>query len=62
MAHLNLWQRQMDAKEIGAFLLVIAEKVNPVKANKGLFMKECAQLRGKADMRLVAQMVDAVLQ
>lgn len=51
----------MSEDEIKAFIDSIAETIEPVKNNKGKYMKECAKLRGKADMKLVAQIVDSIL-
>lgn len=47
--------------EIKMFIDSIGETIEPVKNNKGKYMKECARLRGKADMKLVAQIVDSIL-
>lgn len=43
------------------FLGGVFEEIEPIKNNKGRIMKECSKLRGKADMKLVAQLVDKVL-
>lgn len=51
----------MNEDEIKIFINSIGETIEPVKANKGKYMKECAKLRGKADMKLVAQIVDNIL-
>ena len=36
--------------------------VEPIKKNKGMYMKTCSQLKGKADMKLVSKIVDEILQ
>lgn len=51
----------MSEDEIKMFINSIGETIEPIKNNKGKYMKECSKLRGKADMRLVAQIVDSIL-
>lgn len=51
----------MSEDEIKMFIDSIGETIEPIKNNKGKYMKECSKLRGKADMKLVAQIVDSVL-
>ena len=51
----------MSEDEIKIFIDSIGETIEPIKNNKGKYMKECSKLRGKADMKLVAQIVDSVL-
>ena len=51
----------MNEDEIKIFIDSIGETIEPIKNNKGKYMKECSKLRGKADMKLVAQIVDSVL-
>lgn len=51
----------MSEDEIKTFIDSIGETIEPVKNNKGKYMKECSKLRGKADMKLVAQIVDSIL-
>lgn len=51
----------MSEDEIKMFIDSIGEIIEPIKNNKGKYMKECSKLRGKADMKLVAQIVDSVL-
>ena len=51
----------MSEDEIKMFIDSIGEIIEPIKNNKGKYMKECAKLRGKADMKLVAQIVDSIL-
>ena len=53
--------QMMSEHEIGLFLDSVFEDIEPIKNNKGKVMKECAKLRSKADMKLVAQIVDSVL-
>ena len=53
--------QMMSEEEIKSFVNSVSETVKPIKNNKGLFMRECSKLRGKADMKLVAQIVDSVL-
>lgn len=53
--------QMMSEEEIKLFVNSVCETVEPIKNNKGLFMRECSKLRGKADMKLVAQIVDSVL-
>lgn len=53
--------QMMSEEEIKFFVNSVCETVEPIKNNKGLFMRECSKLRGKADMKLVAQIVDSVL-
>ena len=36
--------------------------VESIKKNKGMYMKTCSQLKGKADMKLVSKIVDEILQ
>lgn len=51
----------MSEDEIKMFIDSIGETIEPIKNNKGKYMKECSKLRGKADMKLVAQIVDSIL-
>ena len=51
----------MSEDEIKKFIDSIGETIEPIKNNKGKYMKECSKLRGKADMKLVAQIVDSIL-
>ena len=51
----------MNEDEIKMFIDSIGETIEPIKNNKGKYMKECSKLRGKADMKLVAQIVDSIL-
>ena len=51
----------MTEEEIKMFVDSIGETIKPIKNNKGQYMKACSQLRGKADMKLVAQIVDEIL-
>ena len=53
--------KMLTEEEINIFLDSVFEEIEPVKNNKGRIMKECSKLRGKADMKLVAQLVDKVL-
>ena len=53
--------QMMSEHEIGLFLDSVFEEIEPIRNNKGMIMKECSKLRGKADMKLVAQIVDSVL-
>lgn len=53
--------QMMSEEEIKLFINSVCETIEPIKNNKGKFMKECSQLRGKADMKLVAQIVDGIL-
>lgn len=53
--------QMMSEEEIKMFIDSVCETIEPIKNNKGKFMKECSQLRGKADMKLVAQIVDSIL-
>lgn len=53
--------QMMSEEEIKMFINSVCETIEPIKNNKGKFMKECSQLRGKADMKLVAQIVDSIL-
>ena len=50
--------QMMDENSIGAFLDKVFENIEPIKANKGKIMKETSTLKGKADMKIVSQMVD----
>ena len=36
--------------------------VEPIKKNKGMYMKTCSHLKGKADMKTVSKIVDEILQ
>ena len=53
--------QMLSEEEIKMFIDSVCETIEPIKNNKGKFMKECSQLRGKADMKLVAQIVDSIL-
>ena len=53
--------KMLTEEEINMFLDGVFEEIEPIKNNKGRIMKECSKLRGKADMKLVAQLVDKVL-
>lgn len=53
--------KMMTAEEIAIFIDGIADEIEPIKNNKGKYMKACAELRGKADMKIVAQIVDSIL-
>ena len=53
--------KMLTEEEINMFLDGIFKEIEPIKNNKGCIMKECSKLRGKADMKLVAQLVDKVL-
>ena len=53
--------KMLTEEEINMFLDGVFDEIEPIKSNKGRIMKECSKLRGKADMKLVAQLVDKVL-
>ena len=53
--------KMLTEEEINMFLDGVFEEIEPIKNNKGRIMKECCKLRGKADMKRVAQLVDKVL-
>ena len=53
--------KMLTEEEINMFLDGVFEEIEPIKNNKGRIMKERSKLRGKADMKLVAQLVDKVL-
>ena len=53
--------KMLTEEEINMCLDGVFEEIEPIKNNKGRIMKECSKLRGKADMKLVAQLVDKVL-
>ena len=53
--------KMLTEEEINMFLDGVFEEIERIKNNKGRIMKECSKLRGKADMKLVAQLVDKVL-
>ena len=53
--------KMLTEEEINMFLDGVFKEIEPIKNNKGHIMKECSKLRGKADMKLVAQLVDKVL-
>lgn len=53
--------QMMSEEEIKMFVDAIGETIEPLKKNKGLYMRECSKLRGQADMKLVAQIVDSIL-
>ena len=53
--------QMMSEHEIGLFLDSVFEDIEPIRNNKGMIMRECSKLRGKADMKLVAQIVDSIL-
>lgn len=53
--------QMMSEYEIGLFLDSVFEEIEPIRNNKGIIMRECSKLRGKADMKLVAQIVDNIL-
>jgi uncharacterized protein YqeY len=53
--------QMMSEEEIKFFVNSVSETIEPIKNNKGLFMRECSKLRGKADMKLVAEIVDSIL-
>ena len=50
--------KMLTEEEINMFLDGVFEEIEPIKNNKGRIMKECYKLRGKDDMKLVAQLVD----
>lgn len=55
--------RMMTQEEILDFLAPILQNdIKPIKANKGKIMKECAVLKGKVDMKMVAQIVDEMIK
>lgn len=55
--------RMMTREEILDFLVPILQNyIEPTKANKGKIMKECAVLKGKADMKMVAQIVNEFIK
>ena len=51
----------MSEEEIKAYLNKVLEDIQPVKSNKGKIMKSMSALKGKADMKLVAKIVDETL-
>lgn len=55
----------MSEEQINAFVQDTVKRLgitNPTKADKGKIMKELSAIRGKADMKVVAQLVSAILQ
>ena len=56
-----LLPKMLTEEEINMFLDGVFEEIEPIKNNKGRIMKECTTLRGKDDMKQVAQLVDKVL-
>ena len=53
----------MSEEQIHAFVQDTVERLgitNPTKADKGKIMKELSAIRGKADMKVVAQLVSAI--
>ena len=58
-------KRAMSEEQINAFVQDTVKRLgitNPTKADKGKIMKELSAIRGKADMKVVAQLVSAILQ
>lgn len=53
--------KMLTEEEINMFLDGVFKDIEPIKNNKGRIMKECSKLRGKADIKLVAQLVDKIL-
>lgn len=54
----------MSEEQINDYVQSVIERlgiVNPTKADKGRIMKELSAIRGKADMKVVAQLVSAIL-
>lgn len=55
----------MSEEQINAFVQDTVKRLgitNPTKADKGKIMKELSAIRSKADMKVVAQLVSAILQ
>ena len=55
----------MSEEQINAFVQDTVKRLgitNPTKADKGKIMKELSAIRDKADMKVVAQLVSAILQ
>ena len=53
--------KMMDENEIKMYLDGVLEDIEPIKNNKGKIMKAMSALKGKADMKLVAKIVDETL-
>lgn len=53
--------QQMSEDEIKLFLLANTADIDWLKKNKGAIMKRMSALKGKADMKLVNQIVDSLL-
>ena len=53
--------QMMNEDSISAFLDKVFENIEPIKSNKGKIMKKTSTLKGKADMKVVSQMVDSRL-
>lgn len=54
--------QMMDEDAIKDFLSTVFVNIDPIKSNKGKIMKEVSALKGKADMKMVSQLVDKNLK
>lgn len=54
--------QMMDENAIKDFLSTVFVNIDPIKSNKGKIMKEVSALKGKADMKMVSQLVDKNLK
>lgn len=51
----------MTTEEVLEIIAEIRSRVEPIKSNKGKYMKELSKLKGKTDMKSVSQLVDNLL-
>lgn len=51
----------MTTEDVLSVIAGIRTKIEPIKANKGKYMRELSKLKGKADMKIVSQFVDELL-
>lgn len=54
--------QMMSTEEVKNYVNDVIKNIQPIKSNKGKIMKACGALKGKADMKQVAQIVDEVLK